>query len=262
MLAAGIARAQQTWADEDDDLTALAKKVENPLGTLYTFPFQGNTSFNSGPHRGIQEELDIQPVLPIHLNEDWNIITRTVLPVMWQPSQLPASSVPFGLGATTVSAFLSRRVPEAHLVWGVGPVVQLPTATSPSLGSSVWGLGPSVIGTYHGGPWVVGGMINNVFSLGGTPGLRGTRYNLLTVQPIINYNFKAGWFIGSIPLITADWRATGNNAWTLPLGGQVGRLIKLGGKVPVALILGAYYNVLRPAYGATWQMRTQITLIF
>ena len=261
-LGTGSVRAQEPSAAADDDMTALAKKIENPLGDLYTIPFQSNTNFNEGPHRGTQEVLNIQPVLPIHLNNDWNVITRSILPLMWQPSQLPAPSVPFGTGNLTISAFLSPRGPESGWVWGVGPIVQFPTASAPSLGSSVWGLGPAAIVTWRGGPWVVGALANNVFSLGGTPGARGSRYSLMTVQPIVNYNFGVGWYVGSVPIITADWRASGNTAWTLPLGAQIGHVLKIGGKVPVNLILGAYYNALRPAYGSTWQLRTQITLIF
>ena len=91
-----------------DNATALAKKLQNPIGDLYSFPFQNNTNFNSGPHKGTQDILNIQPVIPIHLNEDWNVITRTILPLIWQPSLQPAQTVPFGIGPTTFSAFLRR----------------------------------------------------------------------------------------------------------------------------------------------------------
>jgi hypothetical protein len=96
-------------SDANEDTTALAKKLQNPIGDLYSFPFQGNTNFSYGPNKGTQEILNIQPVIPIHVNADWNVITRTILPLIWQPSLQPVQTVPFGTGPTTFSAFLSPR---------------------------------------------------------------------------------------------------------------------------------------------------------
>jgi hypothetical protein len=110
-------------------------------------------------------------------------------------------------------------------------------------------------------PWVYGALVNNVFSFGGTPAQGGTRYSLMTVNPFVNYNLSGGWFVGTVPVMTANWDA-GGTKWTLPVGLQGGRLIKIGGKLPVNLLVGAYYNAVRPQYGATWQLRTQIAFIF
>jgi hypothetical protein len=90
----------------------------------------------------------------------------------------------------------------------------------------------------------------------------GTKYNMFLTQPFVNYNFGGGWYGGTSPVITANWLTSGDKAWTLPVGGQVGRVIKIGGKLPVNLSLGSYYNALRPQFGSTWQLRTQITFIF
>ena len=109
---------------------------------------------------------------------------------------------------------------------------------------------------------VAGVLVNNVFSFGGTPGLGGTRYNTVHRQPFVNYNFGEGWYVGTCPIITANWLTSGNNAWTLPVGAAVGRVVKIGGKLPVNFQIGAYYNALRPKFGSTWQLRTQVTLIF
>lgn len=245
-----------------DDTTALAKKLQNPIGDLYSFPFQNNTNFNYGPNRGTQDILNVQPVIPIHLNEDWNLITRTILPLVWQPSLQPARTVPFGTGPTTFSAFLSPSRPVNGWLWGVGPVLQVPTISDKSLGSTVWGGGPTGVLVYIKGPWVTGVLVNDVWSFGGTSGPTGTRYNVFLMQPFANYNFGKGWYVGSAPIITANWLTAGNNAWTLPLGGQFGRVIRIGGKLPINLAIGAYYNALRPEFGPTWQLRAQITLIF
>jgi hypothetical protein len=252
--------AKETAAD--DDATAIAKKLQNPIGDLYSVPFQNNTNFNTGPHKGTQDILNVQPVIPIHINSDWNVITRTILPLIWQPSFQPAQSVPFGTGPTTFSAFLSPANPTNGLVWGIGPVVQVPTISSATLGSNVWGGGPTGVLVYKKGPWVGGVVANNVWSFGGTQGLGGTRYNTFLVQPFVNYNFGGGWYVYSSPIITANWLKAGNEAWTLPVGAGAGRVVKLGGKLPVNFQLGAYYNTLRPEFGSTWQLRTQITLIF
>jgi len=249
-------------ASSGEDATELAKKLQNPIGDLYSFPFQNNTNFNTGPNKGTQDILNVQPVIPIHINEDWNVITRTILPLIWQPSLQPAQTVPFGTGPTTFSAFLSPKNPTNGWLWGVGPVFQVPTISDKTLGSNVWGAGPTAVLVYIKGPWVTGAIANNVWSLGGTQGLGGTRYNTFLVQPFANYNFGGGWYVGSAPIITANWLTSGNNAWTLPVGAQVGRVVKIGGKLPVNFLVGAYYNALRPEFGSTWQLRTQITLIF
>ncbi len=245
-----------------EDASALAKKLQNPIGDLYSFPFQNNTNFNYGPNKGTQDILNIQPVIPIHISEDWNIITRTILPLIWQPSLQPARTVPFGTGPITFSAFLSPSKPVNGWLWGVGPAIQVPAASNSTLGSNVWGAGPTGVLVYMSGPWVAGVLANNVWSLGGTSMPGGTKYNSFLVQPFVNYNFGGGWYVGTSPVITANWLTSGDKAWTLPVGGQVGRVIKIGGKLPVNLSLGAYYNALRPQFGSTWQLRTQVTFIF
>jgi len=252
----------QPAASSADDATELAKKLQNPIGDLYSFPFQNNTNFNTGPHKGTQDILNVQPVIPIHINSDWTVITRTILPLIWQPSFQPAQTVPFGTGPTTFSAFLSPANPTNGWLWGVGPVIELPTISDKSLGSNVWGAGPTGVLVYMKGPIVAGVLANNVWSFGGTPELGGTRYNQFLMQPFVNYNFGEGWYVGSSPIITANWLTSGNKAWTLPVGALAGRVVKIGGKLPVNLSIGAYYNALRPEFGATWQLRTQLTLIF
>jgi len=254
--------AQEGAPAEAQDATDLAKRLQNPIADLISVPFQNNVNFRFGPNRGTQDILNIQPVIPIHLGGDWNLITRTILPLVWQPSLQPAQTVPFGLGPTTFSAFLSPRRSFGGWLVGAGPVIQVPTITSGTLGSSVWGAGPAVVGVHTGGAFVYGALVNNVFSLGGTSGPAGTRYNTFTFNPFLNYNFGGGWFVGTVPIITANWLTGGSKAWTLPVGAQVGRLIKVGGKLPVNMLVGAYYNVLRPQFGSTWQLRTQIAFVF
>jgi len=261
-MAQSAAPSPELDAAAGDDATALAKKLQNPIGDLYSIPFQTNINSNYGPHQGTQVSLNIQPVIPIHINGDWNIITRTILPLVWQPSLEPAKTVPFGTGPTTFSAFLSPSKPVNGWLWAVGPVVQIPTISSATLGSNVWGAGPTAAVVYMKGPWVAGVLSNAVWSFGGVQGLGGTAYNSFLTQPFVNYNFGGGWYVNSAPIVTAVWPALQNKAWTVPVGGGGGKIIKIGGKLPVNLSLGAYYNVERPEFGATWQLRAQATLVF
>lgn len=250
-------KAADTSGESDSDL---AKKVQNPIGDLVTFPFQSNTNFGVGPHNGAQEILNIQPVIPFHLNENWNVITRTILPLVWNPEMSPLPSADFGASPTGFSAFLTPSHPTNGWLWGLGPVVQVPTITSPYLGSSVWGGGPTGVLVYMKGPWVAGALVNNIWSFGGTSGRFGNGYSNFLTQLFVNYNFSGGWYLTSAPIITANWDIPGTK-WTVPIGGGVGRLIKIG-KQPVNLMVGAYYNVIKPDLGPDWQLRTQVIFVF
>ena len=244
------------------DASALAEKLQNPIADLISLPFQNNTTFNVGPNKGAQDILNIQPVIPIHINQDWNVITRTILPLVWSPSFQPAATVPpFGLAPITFSAFLSPTQTIDGWTWGIGPIVELPTITNKTLGSNVWGLGPAIVAVRTAHPWVYGLLVNTVFSLGGTSGPSGTRYTVTTINPFINYNFGEGWFVGMSNVTTANWDA-GGEKWTLPVGAEFGRLVKIANKLPVNMLVGAYYNALRPAGAGTWELRTQVTFIF
>lgn len=180
-----------------DEASALAEQVQNPTADLMSVPLQNNTNFNVGPNKGTQDILNIQPVIPIHINQDWNVITRTILPLVWSPSFRPAATVPpFGLAPTTFSEFLSPTQAIDGWTWGVGTIAELPTITNKNLGSNVWGFGPAVVAVRMAHPWVYGLLVNTVFSLGGTSGTGGTKYVVTTINPFINYNFGGGWFVG------------------------------------------------------------------
>jgi len=167
----------------------LAKAAQNPIGNLVSVPFQNNTNFGVGPEGGTQNILNIQPVIPFQVNEDWNIITRTIMPLIWQPGSVPGEGTTFGLGDIQLSGFLSPSTPGAGgLIWGVGMITQMPTDTN-DLGNKNWGLGPTavVLKLEKGNPWVYGALVNNIWSL--TKDQRGGSYNNFLLQPFINYNF-------------------------------------------------------------------------
>ncbi len=204
------------------------RRSRTRFGDLYSFAFQSNTNFGYGPHGGTQEILNIQPVIPIHITPDWNIITRTILPVVWNPDLSPVPTVPAGTAPTTFSAFLSPKNPTNGWLWGVGPVIQIPTISSTTLGSSVWGGGATAVLVYLNGPIVAGALANIVWSFGGTHGRPATTsYNDFLIQPFGNYNFGDGWYVGSSPIITANWQANGTK-WTVPIGADASRVFKVG----------------------------------
>jgi hypothetical protein len=239
--------------------TEIAKKLQNPVADLISVPLQSNTNFGFGPENGTQEVLNIQPVVPFHVSDDWNVITRTIFPLTWNPALTPEGDSSFGLGNTVASQFLSPAHP-GKWIWGVGPVEVLP-ATNTSVGSNLWGAGLSAVALRMDGPWVYGAVINNIWSFGGEGGPGGNRYDLMTLQPFINYNFGDGWYATTSPIITSNWEADQGDRLTLPVGGGFGKVFRLG-KLPINVQLQGFYNAVRPDNGADWQLRSQLTFIF
>jgi len=253
----GTALAHPVGAGEDE--AALAKAVQNPVADIISVPFQNNTNFDAGPREGTQNILNIQPVVPINLDADWNLITRTIVPIVTQPGAVPGQDSTTGLGDIQLTAFLSPAKPHG-VTWGVGPIVQLPTSTSDRLGNDNWGLGASAVALRMDGPWVFGALVNNVWSVGGGSD---SSYNNFLLQPFVNYNFPEhpGRYLTFSPVVTADWKADSGDRWTVPLGLGIGQIIKIG-KLPLNLQASAYYNVEKPEYGPDWQLRIQVALLF
>ena len=262
-LATGFAAAvAASPAAAEMSAQELAKLTQNPVGNLISVPFQNDTNFNTGPLNGTQNILNIQPVIPIELNKDWNLITRTVMPLIWQPAFVAGEGTQFGLGDIQLSGFLSPSEPgPGGLIWGAGAIAQMPTDTDARLGNKNWGLGPTavVLRMEKGSPWVYGVLVNNVWSL--TSDERGGAYNNFLMQPFINYNFAGGTYIGSTPIVTANWKEESSQRWTVPLGLSVGHIFHLG-RLPVNTQIGGYYNVIHPDNGPNWQLRLQVQLLF
>ena len=240
----------------------LAKLAQNPVGNMISLPFQNNTNLNFGPEKGTQNILNIQPVYPIEISKDWNIITRTILPVIWMPALSPDIGAKSGIGDIQFSALLSPASP-GQLIWAVGPIVQLPTNSNAVLGNKNWGVGPEfvILHLEHGDPWVYGAIINNIWSL--TSNKQGGSYNNGLIQPFVNYNVRDGdgLYVNSSPLLTVSWDAPSGQKWTVPIGGGVGKIFHFG-KLPVNAQIEAYYNVVKPDFGPNWQIRAQVQLMF
>ena len=247
------------------DAEALAKATQNPVADLISVPFQNNMGLGFGPHsygkaNRVQNVLNIQPVVPIHLNEKWNLISRTILPILEQPMPGTKNAQKWGIGDVNETLFLSSAKSKG-LIWGVGPILGFPTATdSEVLGTQKWTVGPSVVALTMKGPWVIGGLANQQWSYAGADIRRSV--NAMLIQPFVNYNFKNGAYITSGPIITANWaNHVDGQCWTVPVGGGVGKIVKIG-KLPVNLSVQGYYHIIHPTAAADWVLRTQVTLLF
>ncbi|MGV6826788.1 MAG: neuromedin U [bacterium] len=241
-------------AGSSDDL---AKQAQNPIANLISLPLQNNTNFDWGPDKRTQNILNVQPVWPIEINENWNLITRTIVPVTSQP--LPGGGRKNGLGDTSFSAFFSPKN-SGDITWGVGPVVLLPTSTDDTLGVGEWGGGLSAVALGMPGNWVVGSLVSNVWTPENDDG---NKINLFTWQYFINYNIPNGngLYLVTAPIITADWEADSDNRWTIPWGGGIGKIFQIGNQ-PVNGQISAYYNAEKPENGADWQLRAQLQFLF
>ncbi len=237
------------------DDQSLAKAAQNPVADLISLPLQNNTDFNFGPEKDTLNTLNIQPVYPVALNEEWNLITRTILPIVSQPGLTPEQDRETGLGDTTFTAFLSPRDSGA-LVWGAGPVFLLPTNTDRRLGPDEWGAGASVVLLTMPGRWVVGSLFSNVWDIDGD-----TDINLFTWQYFINYNFEGGWYFTSAPIMTANWEAESGEEWTVPVGGGFGRIFRIG-KQPMNANFQYFYNLEQPEGVGDWSIRAQLQFMF
>ena len=259
-LAAAIFAAGAGFGEEKavDKMEALAMKSQNPVAKMISVPFQNNTSFGIGPHNRTQNVLNIQPVIPFGLSEDWNLITRTICPLIYQPFVGQESGGKFGLGDINSSAFLSPAKPGA-IIWGAGPIVSFPTATDDILGTGKWSAGPSFVILTMPTPWVLGILANNIWDFAGESDR--AHVNQMLIQYFINYNLPDGWYLSSAPIMTANWKAPSGEKWTVPVGGGGGKVLSIGG-LPVNIGAQAFYNVEKPDGGPDWSMRLQVQFLF
>lgn len=238
----------------EDEATELAKKTQNPVSDMISVPLQNNLGFNAGPEDDLQNTLNIMAVMPQKITGNWNLIHRVVVPILNQPAPIDKS----GLGDIQYQGYFSPSKVD-KVVWGVGPVLQMPTASDDSLGSEKWSAGPGVVALRMDGPWVYGALVNNIWSFAGDSDR--TDVNMMMIQPFVNYNLGNGLAIGSVPILTANWEAESGEQWTVPVGAQVSKVLPIG-KQPINWILGAYYNIERPENAPEWQFRFQVQLLF
>jgi hypothetical protein len=229
--------------------------AQNPIANTISVPFQNNTYFTAGPLHKTANVLIIEPVIPMKLNEDWNVIGRYITPIEYVPRVSPDQGSEFGLGNLQPEFYLSPAH-SGSVIWGVGPKLYLPTATNQALGINRMGGGPAAVALTIQGHWVAGLIANNVWAGSGKE-----RVNQMTLNPFVDYNMKNGWYFVSAPVITSNWVAKSSDRWTVPLGGGIGRMFKIGDQAVNARFQGLY-NVVRPDYAPSWQLQLQVQFLF
>jgi hypothetical protein len=249
ILAQGAAAAEAEGRTPQE----LAKDRANPFTQTLNIQLNAVTGFDIGPHHDIGERFTVQPLIPLPLDNDWNLIVRPQLPVTFSPD--PERR--FGLGDIQTSFFLTPAR-TTGLIWGAGPALQFPAATSNALGTGKLSAGPTGALVYSEGPWFAGILVTQLWSFAGA---HRTGVNQTSMEVEISYNFKSGWYIQTDPTITYDWSAVPRQALTLPAGIDVGKVTKIGGR-DVSFQIGAYDALKSPAGPAQWIIRTQITLLF
>jgi hypothetical protein len=242
---------------QDDAATALAKQTQNPVADLISVPLQSNFNLNTGAFNRLQYQGLLQPVVPVTVTEDWNLILRPIIPFLDQP--VGRSDNQFGMGDIALQTYLSPRNANG-IIWGVGPVGQFPTRTDPILGQGMWGAGPGGVALIMPGPWVIGALVNHVWSIG-APGLDQSAFSTTTLQPFINYNFGHGLALSFVSQMTRNGVMPDGQQWTVPLGGTLSQVLMVGNQ-PISLSGGAFYNVAHPTGASDWQLRFQVTFLF
>ncbi len=259
-----VATEQTPAAATNSD--ALRKAAQNPIASLISVPVQNNNNFGIGPDGRIQDVLNVQPVIPVRVSQNWNLISRIITPIIYQPTisqplipgGQPVNQGAYGFGDLNPSFFLSPAKPH-KIIWGAGTAIVLPTATNQLLGQGKWSMGPSVVVLAQPGKWTLGGLVNNVFSFTGQSGRQDV--NQMLFQYFINYNLKKGWYLTWQPTLTANWEDSNGGRWVVPVGGGVGRIMKLGFQ-PVNVGLQFYGNAVHPPGASPWNMRLQIAFLF
>lgn len=247
--------ADPVYENADADL---ARDLANPVASLISLPVQLNIDRGIGPDDdGTRTTTNFQPVLPFSLNAEWNLISRTIMPVVSQSDVAPGSGSQFGLGDVVQTVFLSPSRPTAGgLIWGVGPVMLLPTATDDRLGTEKWGAGPSAVALLQRGPWTAGALANHVWSFAGADDR--AEVNRSLIQPFVSYTTPDAWTFSLQSESVHDWEA---DAWAVPVNVSASKLVRLG-KLPVNLQAGLGYWVESPAGGPEGvRFRLQATVL-
>jgi hypothetical protein len=242
-------------ASAQQDADELARQTQNPVASLITVPFEANWDMGIGAREATGTILNFQPVVPFELTPRWNMVLRTILPLSSQPDTGTGTQRISGLGDSVVTLFLSPSM-SGKVIWGVGPVMLLPTASNTALGSEKFGFGPSVVLLTQPSPWTVGILANQIWSVDGAIDRTGVNQTLL--QPFLHYNLGEGLSLGASAEANINWKDDGTS--TIPLLFQASKITRLSSR-PVRLAM-AVGPMLAHAQGADWRFRMSITFLF
>lgn len=239
----------------EEDFTALAKKTQNTIADLLRIPI--HLEFNSGGGLGDQSSvlIKIEPIIPIHVIHEWNIVSRTVAKLISTPQSDGANST--GIEDIELDLFATPSDDNAF-VWGVGPIFTFPTATLESESTGTWGFGPAAAVSYKHGPWVIGALVTQAWPIAHYSD--STKASKFLVEPMVHFNFGNGWALVTGPEITANWDKSDDD-WLVPIGGGLSWTTKIGDQ-RVGLGVDYYRNVKRPASAGDNQVRLVVNFLF
>jgi hypothetical protein len=242
-------------ADDKAAAAELAKKLQNPIASLVSVPIQQNWDFGYGSANAMRYTVNVQPVIPVTLNKDWNLITRTIVPIIYAEKTSATDRDKFGLGDVLQSFFFSPKEPVSGWIVGAGPALLWPTATDPLLGAGRYAAGPTVVALQQTKGWTYGALANHLWSYAGW----GNReVNATFLQPFVSYTTKSFTTFGLNTESSYDWQA---GQWSVPVNLSVSQLVKVG-KQPISLSLGGRYYAEGPQGGPDWGLRVAVTFLF
>lgn len=244
---------------QDGGAADLAKQLSNPISSLISLPFQLNYDQDMGAEQeGQRYTLNVQPVVPMSISDDWNLISRTILPLIEQDDVVPGTGSQSGLGDTVQSLFFSPKAPTSGgLIWGVGPVLLLPTATDDLIGAEKWGAGPTGVVLKQSGHVTMGALANHIWSFAGESD--GADVSATFFQPFFSYTTPTAWSFTLQAESTYDWKS---EDWSIPIGMFVSKVARLGNQ-PVQFLAGPRYYVEHTESGPRgWGMRAGIVFLF
>jgi len=231
----------------------LAKKTQNPVANLISVPFQSNWDFNIGPEENKSNYLlNVQPVIPISLDDKYNLILRTILPI--KANEFPVSTA--GLGDVLQSFFISPKAEIDGWIIGAGPALLYPTATDETLGGRKWAAGPTAVFLQQKSGWTYGILGNHLWSYAGSSDR--SEVNATFLQPFLSFTTKTYTTFGVNTESTYNWK---DEQWTVPVNATISQLLKVGGQ-PLQLQLGYRYYADAPADGPDWGIRFQVSFLF
>jgi hypothetical protein len=263
---AAVDMSKLTPAQQEALQEAIIKLSQNPVGNIAVIPFQSNFNYALGPYARFQYNLNIQPVVPFMLSDKMNLIARTIIPILVEPSFAPPTvcatagcGSTFGISDVQEQLFFAPKTKPGALIWGAGPIFQFPFAQPQFLGSGKWSAGPALVGLIEPGHFVMGILMTQLWSFAGKANNPPVDSGLF--QPFINYNMKHGWSLSTGPIITVDYTAPGNQKWAVPIGGGGGKTFKLGDQ-PMQVNVLYYTFIQKPLNSPQTNLRIVWSLLY